>query len=87
VKEMPIELSMVTALYHGHTSHRAYLDVYFIVFAAGVLEQLRSRYFPRSTSRHSNITIKSSVVKTGGEARSEAGDLAMSIRRAPSVAG
>jgi hypothetical protein len=33
----------VAALFYGHTSHRAYLDVYLIVFAAGVLEQFRSR--------------------------------------------
>ena len=32
----------VTAVFFGHTSHRAYLDVYFIVFAGGVL----SKYFP-----------------------------------------
>ena len=33
----------VAALFYGHTSHRAYLDVYLIVFAAGVLDQFRSR--------------------------------------------
>jgi 4-amino-4-deoxy-L-arabinose transferase-like glycosyltransferase len=33
----------VTAIYFGHTSYRAYLDVYFIVFAAGLLAQLWSK--------------------------------------------
>jgi 4-amino-4-deoxy-L-arabinose transferase-like glycosyltransferase len=40
----------VTAVFYGHTSHRAFLDVYFIVFAAGALERLRSRYVQRSSS-------------------------------------
>lgn len=30
----------ITAIYFGHTSYRAYLDVYWIVFAAGALTQL-----------------------------------------------
>jgi 4-amino-4-deoxy-L-arabinose transferase-like glycosyltransferase len=36
----------VAAIYFGHTSHRAYLDVYWIVFAAGVLAASlsKSRY-------------------------------------------
>ena len=34
----------ITALFWGHTSHRAYLDVYWIVFAAGVLQQFHSSY-------------------------------------------
>jgi 4-amino-4-deoxy-L-arabinose transferase-like glycosyltransferase len=54
----------VTALFYGHTSHRAYLDVYLIVFAVGALEQLRNRYFPRSTSRPSNVPIQSARYKT-----------------------
>ena len=33
----------VTAIYFGHTSYRAYLDVYWIVFAAGILEQMGSK--------------------------------------------
>ena len=35
----------VTAVFFGHSNYRAYLDVYWIVFAAGVLDQWRSRYF------------------------------------------
>jgi 4-amino-4-deoxy-L-arabinose transferase-like glycosyltransferase len=37
----------VTAVFYGHTSHRTYLDVYWIVFAAGLL----SRYLPASRAR------------------------------------
>ena len=37
--------AVVTAIFFGHTSYRAYLDVYWIVFAAGSLEQLRSKIF------------------------------------------
>jgi 4-amino-4-deoxy-L-arabinose transferase-like glycosyltransferase len=42
-----ISFAAVTALFWGHTSHRAYLDVYWIVFAAGALHKLQSRYFSR----------------------------------------
>ena len=37
--------AVATALIFGHTSHRAYLDVYWIAFAAGTLESLRTRIF------------------------------------------
>jgi len=33
----------VTAVFWAHTSHRSYLDVYWIVFAASVIETLRAR--------------------------------------------
>jgi hypothetical protein len=39
-----VSLAAVTFVFFGHTSHRAYLDVYWIVFAAGLL----SRYLPAS---------------------------------------
>ena len=32
----------VTAVFWGHTSHRSYLDVYWIVFAASVVERVRT---------------------------------------------
>jgi len=32
----------VTAAFFGHTSHRAYLDVYLIAFAAGTLSRYLS---------------------------------------------
>src|SRR5262249_5916628 len=41
-----VSYALVVGLFHGHTSARAYLDVYLIVFAAGMLEQLRSKYWP-----------------------------------------
>ena len=35
----------VTAIYFGHTSYRAYLDLYWIAFAAGLLDEvLRKRF-------------------------------------------
>jgi 4-amino-4-deoxy-L-arabinose transferase-like glycosyltransferase len=40
----------VTAVYFGHTSYRSYLDVYLIVFAAGVLEQLGNKFLPPAPS-------------------------------------
>ena len=40
-----LSFAAVTAVFFGHTSHRAYVDVYWIVFAAGALETLRRRYF------------------------------------------
>ncbi len=35
----------VTVVFFGHTSYRAYLDLYWIVFAAGALEGLQKRYW------------------------------------------
>jgi hypothetical protein len=32
-----VAFAAITALFFGHTSYRAYLDVYWIVFAAGIL--------------------------------------------------
>ena len=40
-----VSFAAVTAVFFGHTNYRAYLDVYWIVFAAAALDQLRSRYF------------------------------------------
>lgn len=37
-------LAAVTAVFFGATSYRAYLDVYWIIFTAGVLAALRSKY-------------------------------------------
>jgi hypothetical protein len=34
-----VAFAAVTAVFVGHTSYRAYLDVYWIVFAAGVLAE------------------------------------------------
>jgi 4-amino-4-deoxy-L-arabinose transferase-like glycosyltransferase len=39
-----ISFAAVTAVFFGHTSYRAYLDVYWIVFAAGVLATLWGNY-------------------------------------------
>jgi hypothetical protein len=41
-----ISFAIVTAVFFGHTSYRAYLDVYWIVFAAGMLAPLGDKYFP-----------------------------------------
>ena len=43
-----VSFAAITAMFWGHTSHRAYLDVYWIVFAAGALHQLQSTYFERT---------------------------------------
>ena len=40
-----VSFAAVTAVFFGATSYRAYLDVYWIVFAAGVLAALRNKYF------------------------------------------
>ena len=49
-----VSFAAITALFWGHTSHRAYLDVYWIVFAAGALQQLQSSYLARTTRIASN---------------------------------
>jgi 4-amino-4-deoxy-L-arabinose transferase-like glycosyltransferase len=47
-----VAFAVVTAVFVGHTSYRAYLDVYWIVFAAGVLAEADSaRWFRMKRSR------------------------------------
>ena len=36
----------VTAIFYGHTSYRVYLDVYWIVFAANLLELFWNKFHP-----------------------------------------
>jgi hypothetical protein len=43
----------VTAVFWAHTSHRAYLDVYWIVFAAGVLAEIGAGIARRRESKQS----------------------------------
>jgi hypothetical protein len=40
---------VVTAIYFGQTNHRVFLDVYFIVFAAGAIATRHCRIIPRVT--------------------------------------
>jgi 4-amino-4-deoxy-L-arabinose transferase-like glycosyltransferase len=40
-----VSFAVVTAIFFGHTSYRAYLDVYWIVFAAGILASFAERVF------------------------------------------
>jgi 4-amino-4-deoxy-L-arabinose transferase-like glycosyltransferase len=40
-----VSFAAVTAVFFGHTSYRAYLDLYWIIFAAGSLEHLRRKFF------------------------------------------
>ena len=40
-----VSFAVVTAIFFGHTSYRAYLDVYWIVFAAGILAPFAERVF------------------------------------------
>jgi 4-amino-4-deoxy-L-arabinose transferase-like glycosyltransferase len=44
-----VSFAAVTAVFFGHTSYRSYLDIYWIVFAAGSLEQLRNKFLPLAT--------------------------------------
>jgi 4-amino-4-deoxy-L-arabinose transferase-like glycosyltransferase len=46
-----VSFGAVTAVFFGHTSYRAYLDLYWIIFAAGVLERLRREYLPNGWVR------------------------------------
>lgn len=54
----------VTAIYFGHTSYRAYLDVYWIVFAAGALAQLWSKMLDNGgpAPAHANSTRRTSYL-------------------------
>jgi 4-amino-4-deoxy-L-arabinose transferase-like glycosyltransferase len=45
-----VSFAAVTAIFHGHTSHRVYLDLYWIVFAAGALGRFRV-YFLNGSQR------------------------------------
>jgi hypothetical protein len=48
----------VTAVFFGSTNYRAYLDVYWIVFAAGSLEQLRSKCFSTTGQTNKNYSAR-----------------------------
>jgi len=39
-----VSFAAVTAVFFGHTNYRSYLDVYWIVFAAGALSHLFQKY-------------------------------------------
>ena len=45
-----VSFAAVTAVFFGHTSHRSYLDLYWIAFAAGALVRLRTKYFSTSSA-------------------------------------
>jgi 4-amino-4-deoxy-L-arabinose transferase-like glycosyltransferase len=53
-----VVFAAVTAVFFGHTAYRAYLDVYWIVFAAGILAMLLTKY---------------KVIAWGSEARAKIG--------------
>jgi len=53
-----ISFAALTAFFFGHTSHRVYLDVYWIVFASGAIVQLWNRY--RHSGGSPGITSASS---------------------------
>jgi apolipoprotein N-acyltransferase len=42
----------VTAIFWAHTSHRSYLDVYWIVFAASVVEKVWTRGLREAAGEH-----------------------------------
>jgi 4-amino-4-deoxy-L-arabinose transferase-like glycosyltransferase len=48
-----VSFGAVTAMFFGHTSYRAYLDLYCIVFAAGMLERLQRDCFASGWARWS----------------------------------
>jgi 4-amino-4-deoxy-L-arabinose transferase-like glycosyltransferase len=60
-----ILFAAVTGVFFGATSYRAYLDVYWIVFAAGVLAALGSKYFKNMREPHDDKPLQSLV--TDGE--------------------
>lgn len=51
-----VTFALITAIFFGHTSYRAYLDVYWIVFAASSLEQLWAKFFPTEKSIRRNVS-------------------------------
>ena len=46
-----VSFAAVTAVFFGHTNYRSYLDVYWIVFAAGILAAFAERVFARPIQR------------------------------------
>jgi 4-amino-4-deoxy-L-arabinose transferase-like glycosyltransferase len=47
----------VTGVYFGHTSYRAYLDVYWIVFAAATMASYFSRYPPSRCQKRNHLPL------------------------------
>jgi 4-amino-4-deoxy-L-arabinose transferase-like glycosyltransferase len=52
-----VSFAAVTAVFYGHTSHRSYLDLYWIAFAAGALVRLRTKYFSPVAPADKNVQI------------------------------
>jgi 4-amino-4-deoxy-L-arabinose transferase-like glycosyltransferase len=44
-----VSFAAVAAVFFGHSNYRSYLDVYWIVFCAGALELLRTKYVAKDT--------------------------------------
>jgi hypothetical protein len=47
---------LVTAVYFGQTNHRVFLDVYFIVFGAGVISKMHARRRQQAPAENSGVS-------------------------------
>ena len=56
-----VSFAAVTAVFFGHTNYRAYLDVYWIVFAAGILAAFAERVFAFKRASRANFGIEGPV--------------------------
>ena len=56
-----VSFAAVTAVFFGHSNYRVYLDLYWIVFAAGVLAALRSKYFQNRSTTSSHPLVETSL--------------------------
>ena len=59
-----LTFTAVTAIFWAHTSHRSYLDVYLIIFAASLLHRLFRRFispFEESNGLPSHILRKTTL--------------------------
>ena len=63
-----VSFATITALFWGHTSHRTFLDVYWIIFAAGMLQGLQRKYFARFASMGSSNPRFEGSSQLGGTA-------------------
>jgi 4-amino-4-deoxy-L-arabinose transferase-like glycosyltransferase len=61
-----VTFAIVTAVFFGHTSYRAYLDVYWIVFAAGVFAAWQRRGAAETLSSFDDFTCDARPIHRSG---------------------
>jgi hypothetical protein len=60
-----VTFAAVTAVFFGETSYLAYIDVYWIIFAAGILATWLSEFKTRRQSKPTTVSIRRTLPPHG----------------------